>query len=241
MTTATTIITDALGQIGIVDPVEALEADDANLGLRVLNRLVDALGTDALIPVATTWQSVPLTSGSMTIGAAGDIVVTRPTRIEVGAYVVSGDVSFPLEKLNRQQWGEIAVKGDTGIPRYYYYESQTAVLGTIKFWPAPDTTYTAYLPLKSRLSAFADLTTNYSLADGYDEFLTSTLAVKLAPFYNREAPGSVIAASRIAKRYIKRLNVQVPQLNVDELHRLGHCGSGCGGMSAAVGDDIDIY
>jgi hypothetical protein len=228
VTTATTIATDALGLIGITDPTDALEPEDANLALRVLNRLVDALGADSLFLLAVSYQAIPLTAAEITIGAAGEIAVTRPSRIELGAYVRVVDVDYPLERLNRDRWGEIALKASTGVPRYFNYEATSAVLGTLKFYPAPEAVYTAYLPLKQRLSSFADLTTNYSLADGYEEYLVSTLAVMLAPYYHREAPPSVVARSRIAKRYIKRLNTQVPQMNVDDLHRLVHGGSDCG-------------
>lgn len=223
MTTAATLAGDALGLLGITDPTDSVAAEDASLCLRTLNRVVDSLGADSLMPIATVYQTVALTAGdgSVTIGPAGDIVATRPTRIEAGAYVSTGALDQPLDKLTRDRWAAITDKAFQGVPCAYWYEPTTSVLGTINFWPVPDTTYTAYLPLQSRLSAFADLTTEYNLPDGYEEFLVAALAVYCAPYYNREAPQSVIARMKMARRLIKRLHVQIPHLSTAEISALG--------------------
>lgn len=242
MTTANTLAADALGLLGVSDPTDSVAAEDATLSLRTLNRIVNALGVDSLMPVAITYQPVTLTASgsSVTIGTGGDVVVTRPTKIELGAYVRSGGVDYPLTKYNRDRWAAISDKSMEGIPRVYYFEQISAVLGRVNFWPVPDASYTAYLPLQSRLSSFADLTTSYSLPDGYDEYLTTSLAVHSAPLYNREAPASVIARMRSARRQIKRLNVQIPHLCTPELTAMSNP-YGTTSVQALIGDEIDIY
>lgn len=241
MTTATTLATDALGSLGVVDPVEALESDDATFALRTLNRIVATMAADSLLSVATVYQSISLTAGDgdKTIGAAGEVAITKPTRIEVGGYVRWGTRDEPLTKLNRDQWAAISDKSAQGLPQYYYYEPTTAVLGTINFWPVPDGTYTAYIPLASRLTEFANLTTNYSLPEAVEEYLVTKLAIDLGPAYGREAPASVVARWRMAKKLVKRLNVRVPTLRLDELCALSsHPGDGIGSGGDGGGGDF---
>jgi hypothetical protein len=227
MVQAATIIGDALGLLGVVDPVEALEAEDTALGLRTLNRRISTTNADGLMLVAAAFQSVALTGGdgTVTIGLLGDVAVTRPNRIELGAYLQSGDASYPLDQLNREQWGQVSSKAQTGMPRYFNYESGTAALGTLKFWPVPDGSYTAHLPIKTRLSSFAAASTSYELADAVEEYLVTSLAIDLAPNYGREAPGSVVARMRTAKTLIKRLNKQIPVLETPELQAMTRHGT----------------
>lgn len=241
MPTANTIVADALGCIGVCDPTDAVAAEDASLGLRVLNRIVDGLGVENLMALATVFQPVTVGAGvsSQTIGLAGDVAVSRPVRFELGAYVRVDGVDHSLTPITRQQYGSISDKTSEGVPRHFYYEPTTSALGTIYFWPVPSTSVTCYMPIQTRLTQFADLTTTYGLADGYEGFLAAETAVKLAPFYNREAPGSVIAEARNLRRMIKRANFQVPQLQCADLVVMGREGSADG--NAVVSGDLDIY
>lgn len=241
MPTANTIVADALGSIGVCDPTDSVAAEDADLGLRVLNRIVDGLGVENLMALATVFQPVSVGAGvsSQTIGLAGDVAVSRPVRFELGAYVRVDGVDHSLTPITRQQYGSISDKTSEGVPRHFYYEPTTSALGTIYFWPVPSTSVTCYMPIQTRLTQFADLTTAYGLADGYEGFLTAETAVKLAPFYNREAPGSVIAEARNLRRMIKRANFQVPQLSVSDLASIGHGGEG-GAFSVTGGDFLAV-
>lgn len=241
MPTANTIIADALGCIGVVDPTDAVNSEDADLGLRILNRVADALGVQNLMTLAVVNQTVSLSAGvaSRTIGLLGDVAVARPARFETGAYVRYDGIDTPLHELTRQQYASISDKDATGTPRAFYYEPTTSALGTIYFYPVPTVGVTCYMPIQTRLSQFTDLTTSYGLADGYEDFLVNESAIKLAPFYNREAPSSVVLAARAAKRAIKRLNAQVPQLSTAEVNALAHPGS----VSTAdlLSGELDIY
>lgn len=219
MPTANTIITDALGLIGVTDPTDSVAAEDAALGLRVLIRRINSLGIEPSTAQVVTFQAVTLVDGdsSKTIGTGGDVNVTCPVRIETGAYLRSGTTDYPLDVIGREPWADISNKTDSGIPRAVYFEPISATQARLNFWPASDGSYTAYLPLMQRVGPFSDLTTNVSLSDGYEELLVTDLAVALAPFYNREAPGSVIQRARVAKRQIKRMKTEIPELDTSEL------------------------
>jgi hypothetical protein len=224
VTTANAIVTDALGMIGVTDPTDAAAPEDAALGLRVLNRRVNALGLEPSSALVVSFQAVPLVAGdaSKTIGTGADVNVAVPSRIETGAYVRYSGIDYPVEVVERERWAEICIKTETGIPSAVYFEPTSTAQARLNFWPVPNASCTVYLPLLQRMSQFPDLTTNVMLADGYEEMLTCDLAVALAPFYNREAPGSVIQRARVTKRLVKRMNAQTPQLDADDLQQAVH-------------------
>lgn len=224
MTTATTIVTDALGLIGVVDPVEAAQAEDADLSLRVLNRIIDGLGVVGSMAFASSFQTFTLPAGtsSRTIGTAGDWAVERPVSIGIGAYAVQNTIATKLEQWTAQEYTAITLKDATSdVPEGFHYQTTTAALGTLYFWPVPASDVSVVLPLVTRLSSFADLTTDYTLADGYETLFVYELAIKLAPHYNREAPASVIAEATRIRRQIQRVNRKVPVLSVQEMRMLG--------------------
>lgn len=224
MTTAAAIVTDALGLIGVTDPTDAAAAEDAALGLRVLNRRINALGLEPSIGLVVSFQAVPLIGGdsSKTIGTGADVNVTCPLRIETGAFIRVGGIDYPLEVAGRENWVDISIKSEAGIPCAVYFERTSTIQGRVTFWPTAQAACTAYLPLVQRTAQFPDLTTNVVLSDGYEEMLACDLAVALAPFYNREAPGSVIQRARVTKRLVKRMNAQTPQLDADDLQQAVH-------------------
>jgi hypothetical protein len=70
-----------------------------------------------------------------------------------------------------------------------------------------------YLPCQVQLSAFADLVTDYSIAQGYQRALELSLAEELAMGL-RDLPAVVVRNAANARRVIRRSNVEVPLLNV---------------------------
>jgi hypothetical protein len=227
VTQASTIIADALGMIGVTDPTDSVPAEDAALGLRVLNRRINTMGLEPSLGLVVAFQAVPLIGGdsSKTIGTGADVNVECPVRIETGAFVRVDGTDHPLEVATRERWVDISIKSEAGIPCAVYFERTSSSQGRVTFWPTAQAACTVYLPLVQRTSQFAALGTDVTLSDGYEEMLTTDLAVALAPFYNREAPGSVIHRSRVTKRQIKRLNAQTPELSTDELQHAVHGGS----------------
>lgn len=218
MTTATTIITDALGLLGVVDPVEALEADDASVGLRTLNRLVGELNVDVGFAYATAYTSfaLPGSTATRTIGPSGaDITLTRPNRVEIGGYATVDSVDYPIGAITRQQYSEITQKTLMAIaPTSVYYEASSPN-GTLYFWPLVSGSTTIKLPFVSKLTAFADLTTDYTLPDGYESLFVNCLAIALSGTYRAPVPPDVDSAATRLRRLIKRQNSQALQLDVD--------------------------
>lgn len=81
--TAQQLVSDALRMLGVHGTGQTLEADDVQVGLRMLNELIDAWGTQRLTMPALVRTVVPLTVGQTvyTIGVGGDIDIPRPTEI----------------------------------------------------------------------------------------------------------------------------------------------------------------
>jgi hypothetical protein len=224
MTTATTLITDAMGMLGIVGSADVTSGNDLNLGLRVLNRMLDSWRQQPNMATHAAWVTFTLPGGSQTrtIGPSAQVNVARPTRIEIGAYTVSAGISNSLRALNRDQYADIDTKDGRGAwPEYVYYEAGSPT-GTLYFWPVSDGDVTVNLPIRTHIADFADLTTDVTLPAGYESAITPSLAEKLAPYFERAVPLSVARDAASARMALKRTNALMPELSGVEMNsRLG--------------------
>lgn len=219
--TANTIIRDALALIGAIGKAEAPEADDAQPALRNLNRMIDAWAVRSLFAYHIGYESfsLPAATATRTLGPSGDVNITRPVRIESGAYVRVGGNDYHLESMTRQQFAEITVKtlGDAW-PSHYYYDAASP-LATINFHPQG--ACTVYLPVQTRLSQFADLTTEYTLPPGYEDALVLSLAERECLPNMRPVPVTLRQDARNARALIQATNLQTPQLAIGERVEFG--------------------
>lgn len=205
MTTALTLITDALIEIGAHDLGQSVPAEDAALGLRYLNRIMERWSNSpSMFPVLPE-TSVPMNgAASYTIGPAGNVVSARPLRIDRATFVL-GDVEYPVNVLSRQEWDAIAVKDVTGAPvsdiwydaantnaRVYVYPK--AASGTLK------------LDAPTLLGTFASTSTVLDLPAGYESALVLTLASDLAGAFQRPVTPDLRVRTAGAVRVLKRTN-----------------------------------
>jgi hypothetical protein len=216
MTTARTLTREAMEEIGACGFGETPEASATDLAFRRLNDMIDGWRNHSLLTYHIGWQSVALTPSmqTRTIGTGGQINVARPTRIDVGSYVVVGSESYDLKQVTRDEWASIAEKTLTGDRPYVFYYEPSSPLGVVHFWP--QATCTAYLALPTVLSTFADLSTEYTFPPGYKDAIVLSLAEKLCRPFNRPIPGTLRADAGNARNRIKRANLQVPQLDMPD-------------------------
>lgn len=213
MTTATQIIERAYGLIGFKDPGEALSGADASYALTVLNDLIDGWNTQRLYIVTIVDVATTVTGSPVTIGPSMTINVARPIKMEQGAYTRSGGVDYPLTWIERDQYAALSLKAVTSaIPEYGYYDAALPT-GSIYLWPYSSTPISLHTPMQVQLTAFADLSTNYTLAPGYKRALQYSLAEELSPGL-RELPVTVVKAAALARQAIKRTNTRVPVMSL---------------------------
>ncbi len=225
MTTANTIIKSALGKLGINSPGEAVRAADGETCLAALNGLLDAWRTERLYAYATQriTHTVLADAASLTIGPSGASITTtpRPDRFENGCFYSIGDVDYRLDPVTEAEFNEQPFKAVTGTDASCFFYSPSLPLGTLRFFPRIPSGAVLTLIAQQRISAFADLTTDYSLPAGYERALVFTLAEEVAAEYEREIPPTVARNAMNARRMIKRANHVVPQLTTGSFYTYG--------------------
>lgn len=217
-TSAAVIIRAALGKLGIVAPGQALNGDEAADCLAALNRVLDAWRLERLYAYATT-DVTHTTAGvtdSLTIGPGGDINTTRPERFEAGAYYRLSGVDYPLIGVTEAEFNAVPVKAVTAVGPTWFEYSPNSPLGVLRFYPRLTAGAALRMPVQVQLTAFADLTTEYTLPAGYERALMFTLAEEIAADYEREIPPTVARNAAASRRLLKRSNLVVPQLKVCE-------------------------
>lgn len=217
MTTALQIINRAAELIGYKDPDETLSGNDSANFLAALNDIVDSWNTQRLYIVTVAETTASVSASPATIGAGQTINVTRPVRLEAGCFVRSGGVDFPLTVITREQFNYIPLKTTTSdIPTWVYYDEGVPT-GNLYLYPAPSGAVELHLQLATQLSAFANLSTDYSLAPGYKRALQYTLAEELAPGRRPLDPqiGRIGAAAR---KSIKQANLEIGDLTTNNYY-----------------------
>ncbi len=212
MTTAISIINRAYSLLGYKEAGETLGYDDTQYALDALNSLIDSWNTQNLFIVTTQEVVANVSTVSATIGTGLNFNTTRPVAINNGAFSRLAGVDYPMEQIDLQQYESIVLKSVTAsFPQYFYYDANTTN-AKVYFYPVPSTSLEIHLPVQSQLTAFADLVTNYTLAQGYQRALEYCLAEELSAGVRSLNP-LIMRQAMLARRAIRRTNVRVPQLN----------------------------
>lgn len=214
MTTALEIITDALGELGVVGAGQSVSANDSTLGLRYLNRIFERWSNMRLLQPVLTQLSVTQTgAASYTLGPGGS-PTTRPIKVLSATYVDTGSTEYPVQLITRAQWDAIPNKADTGS-----YPG--------RIWYAPELTngvLYAYPRVSSGALKLDCLTTMQALAlagtltlpPGYEAAIVPALADDLSASYGRQVSPDVRRRAAGALAALKRTN-QEPIYAVQEL------------------------
>jgi hypothetical protein len=232
--TGNDFVATALKRLGVLAAGETANANDAQDVLSRLNDLVDSWSLDRLFMFTLVRTTKTLSAGqqSYTIGTGGDINIVRPTWIDHMGLVIDTTAStpteLPIEDLTDQRWEAIRQKTlQSGLPTGAYYDhSFSAGLGRLYLWPIPNvgtTQLVLYTPGTS-VSAFADLTTDYTFAPGYRRALWSNLAVEVAPEFGQQLDGVTAKIASDSLAAVKRANIRTPELIVDEALTRGDSG-----------------
>jgi hypothetical protein len=165
------IIQSAFERCNRLSPGETLNADDAAFGFRRLNELVDELSPQNQFLYRDIFTSAAITGATITLGA-GSWAAISP-----GEAIVSAEASaYPMDPITPAQYGAIYDNTLPGIPRVYCQDG----LSTVFLYPVP-TNVVVKLHTRVGVTAFADQTTAYTLAQGWMAALSAGLAVRMAP------------------------------------------------------------
>jgi hypothetical protein len=219
--TASDLIRRALKTLRILGEGETPTAEEAADAFTTLNEMLDAWRVEHLTVFMLARVTYALTVGvrDYTIGPGGAINRERPVWIEAAAVLDQANPAqpyeIPLEILSEQRWQATPLKNLTSTLPEVVYLDRAFPLATLSVLPVVTQARTLVLYLPVGLSAFADLTTDYSFPPAYAKALRYNLAAELAPEFGKmlDATAGHFAVESLAA--IKRQNVTVPELTVD--------------------------
>jgi hypothetical protein len=220
VTTAVDLITLALKDIGAVGIGQAISAEDTADALSTLNMMIgqwDAERLSVYHLVDTAHQANG--SVSYTVGIGGDFNVTRPIKINA-AYArltssgAGSAVDYRISMIDaREDYARISLKTLSSFPEWAFYDSAYP-LGNLFLYPVPNSSYELHIVTMETLPQFATAATVVNLPPPYMAAIRYNLAIYLAPTYQLEPTPSLVRLAMNAKRVIKRMNNQIPQLTM---------------------------
>lgn len=226
------IVEAALKTIGALAAGETAPDEDAIDGLRILNSMVDVWKSERLTinnVERTVFMAFVPGQNAYTMGDGGDIDIGQdpPMKLE-GASYVDGEFETTIEVFTHQRWREIGHKPfESQFPMGVHY-IRRAPLSVVEIYPTPnDPAMGLVLYWAAAFAGFPNLTTKVDLVPGHAAALEWNLAVWCGPAWGKQPSGEIIGIADNLKATLKRGNLIVPQLRVDE----GIVGHG----------DFDIY
>jgi len=205
MTTANTIIADALTEIGVKEVGQAIPAEESAIALRMLNRTLGRWAHQRLSFSVLTTVSIPLDgSASYSIGPTGDVVSARPVKVNAARATIAG-IESSVNVLGRTAWDAIGVKDVVGGVVSDVWYSSSVPDGVLYVYPRA-TSGALEIDCQVLATSFPDLVADVDLPEGYDDALTLEIAVALCSAYSISPPPELVTRRNSAVRVIKRTN-----------------------------------
>lgn len=216
MTTALSLIKDALQEIGVIDESETPNDEDSAKGLRTMNDLLDAWSLENLTVYVQNNYTYTLIPGQAvyTIGTAGNFAGPRLTGIN-GAFTTYQTVDFPIQIIDDQTYNDIPLKTQAGIIVQALNYDATMPLSRVTLWPVPSQAIPITLLANQLFTTPVTLSTDLGFPPGYNRAFIKSLAVELCPAYGKEASPTLVRLMVSAMKTIKRQNKRTPVLRYD--------------------------
>ncbi len=145
-------------------------------------------------------------------------------------FAVSSDTDvteIPRTVLTNEAWQGITIKTLTSalFTSVYYNPTFSAGLGTINLWPIPTTDdHALVLYRPQQLSAFASLSAEYILPDGYEEAMEYQLARRLTTPFGVALSEEAKDIAKDSFAWLKRANVKMSDLSIDPMFAMSYRG-----------------
>lgn len=219
MATARDLIKRSLRLIHVLSTTEEPTAQEASDSLEALNDMLDEWAIEKSLIFASKEESITWVGGSEThtLGATGDTVTTRPTKILNSTFYTDGNGNDYNLRLIDTRVGYTSIvdkETTTDLPDILYYEP-TYPDGTLYIWPVPSANLTVKLHTWQQLSQFSSLDDTVSLAPGYKNLLVYGLTEYLASEFGVAVPPEVGKQIVAVKRRMLRHNLVMPVAMVE--------------------------
>jgi len=226
---AAAVVTDALIDLGVLEPGDTLSASDGALGLRALNKFISSLATQNLSFPFIEREVFPVVAGrsTYTIGPVGaDFITIRPQSLTGAGLLMpttgatTGRLEIPRGLLTDDAYANIRLKDMQAAlwTDVYYQPTYAAGLGSVYLWPTPNSTiYDLVLYRGDVVQGFANLTTSYDFPPGYAELLQFNLEKRLCRVYGKSREWGPLDddLARDALRLVKRQNFTLTDTVLD--------------------------
>lgn len=236
--TANDLITDAFIEIGACAPGEQPSSDESQWGLRKLNDLLDTVQALSSWVYGRIWQQCTMVAGLSPhlIGPADQTPTPtfstgddpRPVRIEGAAQLQSPntatEVRFLINCDHNKDWYQALQTPliQTNVVTDLYYDP-TSPLGSIYFWPVPNTGNSVELQLWQTVHQFEAITDPIGgpggagiWPPGYRNAIKLTLAEMLLPGSQREEHPTLTTAAMKARAAVIGNNLKSPTMRTQD-------------------------
>lgn len=210
------LITRALRIINYSAPGDSIPDDIMDVGLEVLDSMIDSWSNDPLMIYSLNPYQFDVTAGQQkyTLGPGGDWDIERPMQINM-AFVnwlpgTASQTDIPVEVLTDAQYASISVKNTPTVFAFALYDDGNYPLRTISLWPVPNQAGKMTLWLMQPLMDFADIDALVTYPPGYYDTFSYNLAVRLGFELSKQVPEQVAQLATQTKAALARLN-SVPQ------------------------------
>jgi len=224
MATLSDVITDALLDLGVLAEGETPTGAQSTQGLRRLVRFLKLCRTENLyIPlIARATATITPSQASFSVGTGGNINIVRPglQQVEKVNYL-DNSLATPLELplgplLTEAEYEAIPLKTQTNSRPIRAYYSPTYPTGTLIPWPISTGASLLWVfYYHAALADFAAISDTITVPDGYEQFLVKSLAMELAPSFQRETSPELQRQAAEARRMVTRSNQRAVELNFD--------------------------
>lgn len=218
MATFTTIGTNVLTRLGLMDPGSGASVSDLTYLRTICNEMLQGWSIERVLiyTIAETTFSLTTTVASYTVGAGGTVnIVGAPNHIEQ-AYIISSDGTRNeidiVDAARYRKHNDLAATAKTPDEMYPDYDFALG-LAKLYFWPVPtfSNATTAAIDYWQALKQFGDLVTDVPLKDGYQDAIESNLAYKacLTAFGEsvaQETAALIAQQAQLTKKRISDLN-----------------------------------
>jgi len=222
MTTVRELCNDALIELGVLDPSEAMEATAASFALRTLNRMLQVWNTQALMIYTVNRTEFPMVANqqSYTLGTGGNFNISRPARIDMVSILVNTGgrpIEIPTEVLTDDDWRDVTMKTTPSNWPTKVWMTGNVPLNDLWFWPIPqDGTIKCVLYSWGKTDNFASLNDLVVFPNGYEEAIVTNLAMFLSSSYGAQASPALGLRAAMSKDAIQSLNVEPLWATSDE-------------------------
>ena len=142
-TNATTLIKDAMLEIGALAADETPTANEESHARRIMNGMIKTWQTSGHNVFRQKRGTITVSSAKgqeatpYTLGPSGDLT-ERPVRIESMRFKPASGNEIPMNKLNRGDYDDLPDKSLTGTPTNFYFDPQVGT-ANLHVWPIGST------------------------------------------------------------------------------------------------------